>query len=398
MTPLAYEIYTQIRIAMKPKFPVVIIALCVLTYHISCDTKKFEQDKTPIHLQLNHKTDTITITPDVYSGYGVLTADSSNIYMMDIKFGTLSVFNHKGVFQERLFGFGKGPQELPYKPHKFDINSSGTVVFINDHTFSFGSLKKDNTVKTVTTDWMENNPLSVLQSKPKGDMNGIYEIDWSKGDNRIAITDSLIYLPIITYHPLLNGYMHKKYYKTTRVVGAFNYNGQLVKTFGKRSNEYLKSKYIANFDKAYITSGNEMVFVSFAIDSLVYAYDLAGKLVTSFGKGHPKLKQNYPEYSSFETAESNYPRNWNEYGTYQSIKYSATDSVLVRLVFPNLNDNTHLQIFKYNEFVGSIETPKNFKLAYVGNGKIIGHTTPDEEFSKSINLITINYTIVNSTY
>ncbi len=365
----------------------VAILLCSCKSKVKTDNGGLQS----LNYQITHSIDSIAITPEVNSGYGMLAADSAKIYLVDFKFGTLSVFNHNGTFQKRIFGMGKGPQELPSKPHKFGVNPSGTLVFINDYSFTFGSLQ-DSATKTVTTDYMVSNPISVLQNKPKGDMNGIYEIDWSKADNRLALSDSLIYLPIIVFHPLLNGYTHKKYYKTTRVVGAFSYKGKLVKTFGKRSKEYLKHKFIANFDKAYITQGNNLTFVSFAIDSLIYAYDAKGEMVTNFGKAHRNLNQNYPAYSSFETAESNYTSNWDEYGTYQTIKYSTNDSVLVRLVFPNATENTYLQVFKNNAFVGEIKTPTKFNLAYVGNGKIIGHTIPDE-LPKSINLITISYNI-----
>ena len=367
------------------------IGVAVLLCSCSNNVKTDNAGLLNLNYQLTHSIDSTRLNPEVSSGHGMLAADSANIYLLDFKFGTLSVFDFNGGFQKRLFGLGKGPHELPFIPHKFGISPSGTIVFVGDHSISFGSIT-ESSVKTLSTNWMVSTPINVLQNKPKGSMSGIYEVDWSKAENRIALSDSLIYLPIIAYHPLLNGYMHSKYYKTTRVVGAFNYNGELVTMFGERSKEYLKQKFIANFDKAYIAHGSNLTYISFAIDSLIYVYDNNGKLVTEFGKGYPNLNQNYPKHASYEIAESNYISDWANFGTYQSIKCSPTDSVLVRLIFPKAGEKTALQLFKNNAYVGSITTPKNFKLAYIDTGVIIGHTIPSET-SREINLVTITYSI-----
>lgn len=379
-------------------FCIGITLICMLNACTSRDPEAQTTIGQQAQVEFRYTIDSITLKLPVGSGLYLCDYCGGKFYVLDYRFSVLSVFDTSGSFVGRYLGLGKGPTELPGQPLKFMVGHCGFVAVSDFAIYRFSRLGGRVTKASLVFD--EHPNYDLLMANPKGDMPGIYEVDWSMAENRIACIDSLVVLPIVTYHPKLNGYMHKTYYTETHPIALFDFKtGKLVKFIGKRPDIYTKKRFIPNFDMVYFWASDSLINLSFAADSGIYEYSIGNQLIRLYGVAEPNLNQDYPIYQgNWEEADRNSIRESQTYSSYREIKGYAPDKVLVRRVYRGLDSAGILQVYFNYQLVGRIEVNNRFRLIGVDGKYMVGYLQPGDEQleSNTLTFVRIRYRIIQS--
>jgi len=357
--------------------PLVLVLFILLT---ACSLEKSKNTEVSVkRFKLEYQVDSFMLKLPVSSGTYLIQYWNQLFYVLDYRFAILCVYDSTGKYIKRYWGIGKGPYELPAQPRKFIISSNGFIIVSDFSFFEVPNLSSSYYEKSICFD--DNPNLNLLMSKPKGNMPGIYEIDWSFSENRISFMDSLIVLPIITYHPKLNGYMHESYYKETFPVALFSFKtGKLKKMLGRKPLVYTQKKFIPNFEKVYFCTIDSSLYLSFAADSGIYEYNIHNELKNIFGKSEDGLNQNYPRYSNnWREADKNLINEEKIFSSFREIKSYSHNKILVRRVYKGKNSCSIIQVYKNYEYIGKIFVDNRFVLIGVDNNNIIGYLKPNDE-------------------
>lgn len=387
--------FSKIELKLKIRHYLLIL-LIIIT---SCVREQNKNTKAFVkRLKLEYQVDSVMLKLPVGSGIYLIQCWNNMFYILDYRFAVLSVFDSTGKYVNRFWGIGKGPSELPSQPRKFITSPNGFIV-VSDFTF-FEFPKLSSTYKEKSICFDDNPNINLLMTKPNGNMPGIYEVDWSFAENRISIIDTLIVLPIITYHPKLNGYMHESYYKETYPVALFNLkSGKLVKLLGKKPMVYIKKKFIPNFERVYFCSIDSSVFLSFAADSSIYEFSINNELKNIFGKSEDDLNQNYPRYeNNWKEADKNLLNEEKDFSSFREMKCYSSNKIIVRRVYKGKDTNSILQFYKNQEYIGKIFVDNRFVLICVDSDNIIGYLKPNDEQleNNTVLIFKIRYNIIES--
>lgn len=338
--------------------------------------------------------DTINLKTPNGSGIYLASYNDGKIYFLDSKFGVLNVFDTLFKPLGPYWGIGNGPYEIPNIPRKFCATKKYGTIVVSDFIF-LKTEKLGKSLKKIPINYNVKETLYELQNRPNGDMHGIYEIDWSRSENRVSVAGDYIVLPLTSYHPKFNGYMHDKYYEESKPVGLFDINtGKLEKLIGKKPHIYLEKKYIPNFDQVFFDCNDTIIYLSFAADSGIFAYSTNGKLLKMFGRSHKGFNSEYPKYNgNWEEADKNYVNERSRFSSYRTIKVDKEGNTIVRHVFLNKDAGGVLQVYRNDNLIGAIPVAQNYTLIDVVGESIYGYLKSNENKvnENRIKLIRIRY-------
>ena len=224
-------------------------------------------------------------------------------------------------------------------------------------------------IRSLPIKWNFSESHKDMVNKPKGDMLGIYELDWKpKGYNTsffISEKHDEILVPITTSHPMLNAYQSEDYYRDVFVLGKYDIqNQEIFKGIGFRSSIYLDYSFIPNFDFSFISQSQNHLFISYAIDPLIHVFDFDGNLLYKFGKEGLGFKNSYPKTQSIEEALDNHQSDMYKAGYYHFLYHDETNNLTFRTYYPSGSKpgKTRLQIYKESKLIGDVDVPDRFRV------------------------------------
>lgn len=320
-------------------------------------------------IQLNEISFDTVIFDNFHNSYsGDFSVCNDSIYFADHLFGTVSVFNQYGNHQSIHGGVGKGPNEVISLRQ---MESGAFNYFILGDMWDFYVFnQKWQKINQFRIDWDDKTPVKELMKYADPNAKGIYEIKYENPQLKF-LSDHELLVNITTEHPKLNAFMTDEFYQSAKIVALLNTkSGKVEKIFGCKSEEYLKHKYLANFDNNYLEYKNDDLFVSYEIDSLIYIYDDVN-LVKAFGCEGKFMNQNYKVHNAnIEETEKHYHAERKKYGWYGEIKYFPEDKIFTRVYYtgePKCQER--LQIYKDEILIGDVAIQNSIKSKVLGKIK-----------------------------
>lgn len=323
------------------------------------------------------KIDSVLLDPPAFSGVGFFEMKNDTILFFDKRFGTVSKFDLTGKYLGRSLGLGEGPQEIASITHAAEL-ADGSY-FILEVVWIFNLFTEDwRKVKRKNIRWNETASLKEMEESPRGEMTGIYEIEYETRPK--AIGKDQVVVGITTDHPRFNSYFTDGYYRDARVFAILDINtGDVLEIIGRRPEVYLQKKYIPNFDVVHFDIDAEHILATFEADSLVYVIDRKGNVTASFGRRGRDMNTEYALTSSFDDAEAQIVRDRKKYGYYTDVKYLPEAGLVVR----SYQRGSHvrydgLQVYRDKELVGDFDVPKGTRVIGYSNGRAVAEGIKDE--------------------
>lgn len=310
-----------------------------------------------------------TILDSIYcSNIGSLYYNDEVFIFLDEVFNFAYLFNHNGKFVNRFLGKGQGPNDIiasrSFLPHR-----DGCVIY-GDLQLYYDLDKNWNIIQKGIFNWGESHSPNEIYNNPTPDMPEIYEVIDYNNTPRI-FKDSLLLLPISTSHWKYNGYIMSDYYSNSRIFAIMSIKtGNIHSIEGRRSPEYLKSKYLPNFDFFHFDTKNDDIILNYDIDSSIYVLDNNFIPKVKFGFAGKDMNTNYKATSMIEQAEDRFFDDRKQYGYYNYLEYIEHTGLTFRTYTRGNADEDGLQVYdkEYNLIVDT-DVPKGFRVIGYNNGE-----------------------------
>ncbi|WP_238531682.1 hypothetical protein [Nitritalea halalkaliphila] len=305
---------------------------------------------------------------DYFSGVGFLQVAREQVFFIDQIFSTVTVYDKKGALQGSYLGKGEGPNNQNtihgFLPYSLD---GSHLILDNFQLVAFDDNFQKVAAYPLAWDYAES--YEDMLNNPTAEMLGLYEIE-HKGNgyntpfhyNRQA---NEILIPMSMSHPELNGYISEEYYKSVYVLGQYDLETKRIgKGMVTRSPEYLTQKFVPNFDFSFFSTRKDGILLSFAIDPLLHAYDLEGKLLYKFGVAGMNMHTSYPKTTTISDAIDNYRADLKRAGFYHFLHHDREAHITFRTYYPlGIDQGTaRLQIYHNRVLIGDVEVPERFQV------------------------------------
>lgn len=308
------------------------------------------------------------------SGFGNFECGGGKILYLDKTFKFIFSFDHKGNKTGRYNGLGQGPNEF-LQSNSLIYNKKTNVVLGNLETYYLLDSSFNITKKGII-EWGGNADLKEIKDSPKPSMSEIYEI--IEYDNFPCLfNDSLLLVPVNTEHFKYNGFISSDYYKDSHIFALLDLKkGNIESLQGKRSPEYLKYKYLPNFDFFHFDCSNDKIYINYEIDSVIYVLDKKFKPVSKFGYAGTDMNCNYKPTNGYDVAENRFLTDREIFGYYSYLKFIKETKVLFRTYTKGERSKDGMQIYDYTyNLVGNVEVPKGFRVIGYCNGRYFAECT-----------------------
>ncbi|PSL07969.1 hypothetical protein CLV48_101910 [Cecembia rubra] len=312
--------------------------------------------------------DTLIMEKDYFSGVGFFQVAKDQVFFVDQIFSTITAYDQDGSMLGSYLGKGQGPNNqnvihgfLPFSLDRQHLILDNFQFVVFDDNFQ--------KVDAYPIEWDYTESYEDMLSKPTAEMLGLYEIDWKLGGyyTPFILNEQAneILIPMTMSHPDLNGYISEEYYKTVYVFGKYDLKTkQIGKGMVTRSQVYLNQLFVPNFDFSFFCQNEDVLFVSYAIDPLIHAYDQDGNLLYKYGVEGKNVNVSYPKTKTIDDALDNYSSDLRKAGFYHFLHHDIQENITFRTYYPQGIDQgtARLQIYQNHVLIGDVEVPERFQV------------------------------------
>jgi hypothetical protein len=318
--------------------------------------------------------DTLWISPPAVLGKGNFQVQGQKIIFADTQKANLYLFDKEGNFERDALGLGDSPQQVQGLEYFVPINEQAFFIISSFLIYYFPSL--DGWASYSLMDFRGEKSREDLLRNPQGEDWEIYQPNWnSMPVNFYGQQDSILFFPIITEHPDLNAYQHKRFYRETKTIAKLDaLSGKLLDIGGEWPEVYLDQAFIPNLAYTDVFIHKGKVYCSFHADASIYVYDLDFNPLFKFGKAMKNGEAKFQRYSAGWDAVDAWDYDLRVNPLYASI-YADEDYVF-RIGLPKgIEQNGVLQIYNQEDFslVAEVDIPYRFRVI----GKIGDHYFAD---------------------
>jgi len=308
------------------------------------------------------------------------TGGQGNFFMKDsiISFASHSqakIYNYDCSNFELItshFGFGNGPDEL--------LRFFYATPIMNDTSFFIINNNMDVTLYNNQFKLDKKGPLDFQWGKSQigaYDSPSVYNfmLRTDFGANIYKYKDKII-LPLqpVLHYVTSDERVNKKHFKKSHILGILNDETMMIEeVFGHYPPVY-KENMLPQFNFFSYTFDDDIFFVDFPVDSLIYAYKYPDKILHSFGFECKDIERNYK--SSHMLSDELYA-DMRQNGMNTEIVNFSDQGLLFRTYISNMNNTeSGMQIYDNTTFdlLADIKVPFSFKLLGHHNSYFYGVT------------------------
>lgn len=321
--------------------------------------------------------DTVFVDASIISGQGQFFLEENKLLFADHLYASMYYFDLNGKFQDRKIGLGDGPKELPRLLSLFPVNNDEYLAFVDTNVGFFVKPDMDQK-KRFDIDFGWKDPARVAKNKKKSDPTDVFIYEPFHPNEFIAnvemVGDHHIMFQVDATRRDFNPYSRAgnadDFYEEAHTFGLINLEtGEFEKVFGNYSKEYQKHSFLPNYRGFSYDKSGDTLFVSYPIDSLIYAYKYPDELLYTFGAHGEDMRDVYTATLSREEAEARLDTDLLETGNYFYLKYIPETNVLFRSYIKGKgNDHHGLQVYKGAQLVADIEVDPFFQVLGIYEG------------------------------
>ena len=365
-----------------------LLLLLLSSYLFSCsDTQPILHKGEKLVTATTAIVDTITIScPEGSSGYGNYYLNDTTITLADAMACTFYDFSLDGKFLGDYFRKGRGKNEITAMmfayPIEGDLNNRCLIV---DN--SYGS----NIFKTTEKELGRNVALKFhWDGKQESDytspkMYGIIGLA-DLGLSFHLTPDSMMIFQagIINRNTASPDAIESNRYSNGAIFGKLNLQTMEVDSMFGHFPDIYKQHTIPHIEYFDYAMASDTLYVSHAIDSLIYAYRYPDKLLYTFGYECKGINRNYTETTRIDLGEI-FEKDIQNVGLNTELIYCKENQTLARTYIKSMvTGETGLQIYKDNNLIADVDVPAFFKLLGYKNGSYYGVSyKPDEQEDKT---------------
>lgn len=143
-------------------------------------------------------------------------------------------------------------------------------------------------------------------------------------------------------------------------------NGKIVAIGGRSTPVLLQYRYLPylNFISLADNEDENILYVTYETDSLIYIYDPDMNIVSAFGNAGRNMFQDYFEIKKRSDIRKHFFKEQKKSGYYDKIKYVHEKDLLFRSYHRGIaSDDDGLQIYKGKTLIADLDVPKNLSVA-----------------------------------
>ena len=249
--------------------------------------------------------DTLYIDSSATSLRGEWDIHGDRLFFSDHSLCSIREYDPDGSFIGKHIGKGRGPGESPSPFNVVCFYPDGRVC-VQDQSWHYTVFDSSMT-KTLysytflsdkgyrQSDWMQ------LLKKPDPEIDNMYEFNLDSPDME-AFGDQIL-VPVYTEHVTMNAYSRinsSKFWKQ-----SYNFMlidpeaGRITAKFGHFPLAYHRQRIPAFYTYSFDVD-DDLVYVGYAADTLIYAMDAKGTIVGAFGSAFEGFDGRFPENKSFD--------------------------------------------------------------------------------------------------
>jgi hypothetical protein len=350
--------------------------------------------------QVSISIDTLHLTLDENSYYGIFRVIKDSIVFLDERYLTASVFDVEGELWNTYLGEGDGPEEIENFYYHTYLSSGEHLFLGDDYFFSYYDSKWRKSKQPQTLQWRNRKvryrgkDLSLIEKYDINPENNSFDTRW----NPVWKNEYLVVPINITAktNPESNRFTNAEYYFSNAfTVGLVDFTtGMFEIGLGKYPAPYLQNRYIPAFDYNYREVKNDTLYVSYMADSLIYAYNANLDLIFTFGNSTDKVRPKYTATTTQEEYAKLTSTSRNESGYYSHIFCDKERNLIFRsFVLPNQKEGG-LQVYKDFKLVAEIITPPRFNVI----GQLDGFYVVDGLIDEKMELFGVYLLELNRTF
>ncbi|GAB5524466.1 MAG: hypothetical protein Roseis2KO_23380 [Roseivirga sp.] len=315
--------------------------------------------------------DTVTIDASIISGQGQFYLEDGKILYADHLYASIYNFDLNGKFLDRSIGLGPGPAELPRLLSLFPVNNDRYLAFVDTNIGFF--VKQDMEQKErFDIDFGWRDPVKVKENRRRSNRDGVFIYEPFQPNELIAnvelIGDKHMIFQVdasrIDFGPYSDQQNADEFYKEAHIFGQVNLEtGEFEKVFGNYSPRYQEHDFLPNFRSFSFDMKSDTIFVSYPIDSLIYAYKYPDQLLYTFGSQGKGLRTNYRPTTSQEQADNQLDTDLMGYGNYFHLKYVEETDTFFRTYIKGKGHDLHgLQVYEGTKLIADLEVSPFFQV------------------------------------
>lgn len=353
--------------------------LIVIVLLSGCNNTQGFYESSPIlaekSISYSMVVDTLKLEPPAYSGSGFFRVRNDSIYLFDLIYLVVNVFDREGTYQYSRLGGGNGPDQI----ESFVYHS-----FLPDGSSLF--LGSGYNLELFDKNWKRIRPTYFLDFyHPNGFNKSIADYAYNYSDYDLIFNNTLTISPDaktfvipITINPRLNPSLGSfqnpnRYFKMAHSIGLCDVqSGQVMKTFAPRPPIFTQSANLHIYDQNVFSFTDESLLVTSKPDSLIRVFSPDGSLFKySFGRAGNSITSDFIRVKDFNQLRE----NWDKAHETTSYNYSIfSDKKFVFRSYTRYPSNTGgLQVYENHVLVGDFGVYPRFNII----GKINSHYLAD---------------------
>ena len=363
---------------MKHKIVYMIVLLVLMACHSSDYTEHRGKKMQTMRVT---NLDSLWISGDSLTGEGNFFILDSCLYLADRRVGTICGFSlEDGHLVSKELRKGNGRNELPSFMYFYPFRNKPNLWWAVDGSYVFYTydrVKKElKNHGRMNFGWNERG--NVDFDSPS--WYGLMEMS-DFGVSFTYLNDSSYLIPVNVMHRYIGNHASDQFRKG-HIFGKLNSRTMSVERVFGRIPDIYHNRPTTFFDFFHYDMKGDTVYVSHAIDSLIYVYKYPETLLYTMGYEGTGVKREYTE--TYELM-ANYRSDVETVGMNTSMSYVPETGLLLRTMLTNgftyEEGKTILQVYKDEDLVLETSMPDYFQYLGYYNGKYYGirHISLDME-------------------
>jgi hypothetical protein len=370
----------MLKYAKKAMKKYVLVLSCLLTFtFVGCNYSKTDglphkgTDKTQ-ESRLKISWDSLVVDISYTSGRGSFFMYDSVISFADSYYAKLYNFDCRtGTLLSSKFGVGDGPDEMRRYISAHPVGNDSVIMFVDGNGIvtlcgmdNYQLYRK----KEMNFKWINNHSSNY-------DSPEIYGFDYFAN---IYNYQGKYVIPVTPLWHRMNSdaSIPVDMYKKGHIFGLLDINTmEVMDVFGKFSDIYSEQNipHCANFN---YTLHKNIIYVSFAADSLIYVYEFPDKLLYTFGYECTGIDRSYTTLASFRDENADADRE--RCGLNREIHHFPNMGLFFRTYWTGIKQNKYgMQIYDEEcNLIADILVPETFQLLGYYSPYFCGMTAPVE--------------------
>ena len=340
------------------------ISICAI---VSCNTS---QKNTPhkggnktLDSQITLEWDSTVIDIFYTSGRGNFFMKDSTITFADHYYA--KIYNYDVRTKEMIsshFGLGNGPNELQRFFYATPIKNDTSVFIVDDNinVSLYGNHYQLDKKGIINFHWLGGDKYSGEYESSKV-YNFMLKTDFGVNIYKKG-KDLIIPLQPVIPYACENGIITREHYEKSHIFGLLDINTlEINKVFGHYSPYYLE-KSLPHYNSFSYVFDNEIFYVNFPVDSLIYVYKYPDKLLYSFGFECQDIVRKYTPSNTIK--DGNY-KDFQHCGMNTEILHFPAEGLFFRTYIKNMETlDWGMQIYSSTTYdlLADVDVPKFFKL------------------------------------